>query len=243
MARNISIGDTVYVPCSKIEALADSGVALKKVSVVEISGRSVTVDILNHEPIKIASSLVHKDVGILIVNIGDFDTEFTLLDPLAKSILQFCRLLVDDQVRSERVRSVAELQKMWAQNQAAYSHVIWIGHGRKDAIKFAVDQWVDCEKLSEALRVRAAPQKTYISLCCNTGYRNFGGNMSSETICQNFIGPFHSVSGAVASQFCQTFLTYHFLEGRSVGVAFRNARSAVPGGVSFRLWEGGRLRL
>lgn len=223
--------------------MESTGVALYKTSVVELNGKRVKVRLRNGNLSNfIGSALLHRDVGILVINIGDFETEHTLLDPLAKSVAQFCRLLVpDDQIRSVRVRSLAELTQFWRQNQAAYSHVIWIGHGNETGIKFAVDGWKDSATLVQELRVHGAPKKTYISLCCKTGYQSFGAVMSEAPICRYFIGPFHSVEGAVASQFCQTFLTSHLLNGKTAGVAFRHARESVPGSSSFRLWNSGKL--
>ena len=65
--------------------------------------------------------------------------------------------------------------------------------------------------------------------------------MSKQTVFRAFIGPFQSVHGAEASQFCQTFLAAHFIHGSSVGVAFKSARDSTPGNTSFRLWENGKM--
>lgn len=58
----------------------------------------------------------------------------------------------------------------------------------------------------------------------------------------HFIGPFHSVHGAVASQLAQTSLAFHLIEGESIGVAFKHAREYTPGSTSFRLWTNGKLK-
>ena len=131
MAKNLSLNDTVYVPRCCVSGLEGAGVALCKRSVLELDGKKVRVQLHNGDASEwVGSSLVHKEVGILVVNIGDFETEDILLDPLAKSVAQFCRLLVpDDQIRSIRVRSLDELKQFWVKEQAAYSHVIWVGHG------------------------------------------------------------------------------------------------------------------
>ena len=240
MATGLAVGDTVYVPCSRVRGLENTGVSLYRSEVVEVSHSRVRVGVQDGSTSDwIGASLVHKSVGILVLRIGDFETEQTLLDPLAKSVTQFCRLLLpDDQVRAVRVRSLDELQQLWQREQAAYSHVIWIGHGSEAGINFGVGGWVDAETLGRTLRVYGAPRKIYISLCCKTGYKSFGSALSRTTMCNRFLGPFHSVEGAVASQFCQTFLASHLLEGRTVGVAFRKARGSVPGSTSFRLWTG-----
>lgn len=243
MATGLAVGDTVYVPCSRVSGLENTGVSLYRSEVVDVGHSKVKVQVRDGSTSEwIGASLVHKSVGILVVNIGDFETEHTLLDPLAKSVTQFCRLLLPDEyLRAVRIRSLDELHEFWQREQAAYSHVIWIGHGSETGIKFGVGGWVDAEILGRTLRVYGAPRKIYISLCCKTGYKNFGSTLSRTTMCSRFLGPFHSVEGAVASQFCQTFLASHLLEGRTVGVAFRKARSSVPGSTSFRLWTAGHL--
>jgi hypothetical protein len=244
MAAGLSVGDRVYVPCRRIDGLDGLGIALYETEVASVEGLTVRVRLRDGQPsAPIGSALVLRSVGILVVTVGDFESEAQLLDPLAKSVTQFCRLLVpDDQVRSVRVRSVAELVAMWRQNQAVYSHVVWVAHGSDTSIRFGVDGWVDAPTLVRSLRVHGAPRKVYLSLCCRTGYAAFGQAMSRAAICSDFVGPFHSVDGAVASQFCQTFLVGHLLEGRTVGVAFRHARASVPGSTSFRLWRAGRLK-
>ena len=110
------------------------------------------------DPIGVA--LLHRDVGILILCIGDMETERNLLDPLAKSILQFCRLLLKDgHVVSEKVRSLDELARTWRKGQAAFTHVVLIGHGSKDGLKFAMDEWVGADKIGESIRIRGAPKE------------------------------------------------------------------------------------
>lgn len=244
MAKKLEVDETVYVPCSRVADLRSTGVALYRTKVVEVEPSRVRIRLRNGSPSDwIGSAIVHRDVGILIFNIGDFETEHSLLDPLAISVKQFCRLLVpDDQIHSIRFRSLVELGIFWRKNQAAYTHVIWIGHGKESALKFGVDGWVDANRLAQELDVEGANSKTFISLCCKTGYKNFGSALSKTRICGTFLGPFQSVEGAVASQFCQTFLAGHLLDGKTIGVAFRHARNSVPGSTSFRRWISGDLK-
>ena len=173
MANKIQTGDTVYVACAHFQVLNDHPVALYETKVVDVSDKKVLINLPNgHDPAWIGKGLAHKNAGIIIITIGDFETEFTLLDPLAKSVLQFCRLLVpDDQLRAIKLRSLSELKSVWTKEQAAYSHVIFIAHGRKSGIKFGVDDWADTTQLGESIRVWGASPKVFISLCCQTGYK------------------------------------------------------------------------
>lgn len=244
MANNFAINDKVFVPASRIPGMEGHISAFYETRIAEVGVRKVKVQLREGATSEwIGSGLCQKNIGILLLTIGDLETETGLLDPLAKSVLQYCRLLVpDDYLRAYKIRSLAELKSIWHKEQAAYSHVVLVGHGSPEAIKFAVDEWVKPELLEATLRVRGAPKKVFISLCCQTGYKTAGGKLSEMALCSHWLAPFHSVHGAVASQFVQTFMAFHLLEGESVGVAFKHAREYTPGSTSFRLWENGSLK-
>lgn len=242
MAAKLRQGDKIYVPCSRL-GLEDRPFALHETEVVSLFDRSVVVKLpggSNSEPV--GASLVHRRLGLAVIRIGDFQTEATLLDPLTKSVLQYCRLLVTDSaLLLVEVRSLRELASWWSTHQMAYSHLVLIGHGRASGIRFAVDGWVDPDQLATELPCSVDEAKTVISLCCETGRAGFGKVFSSRKLCRSFVGPFNAVHGAIGSQFCQTFLAHQLLEGRTTKVAWRNAREAVPGSTSFRLWHRGQL--
>lgn len=244
MARNLNVDDMVYVPKNRIGLSVENGSAFHHTKVLEKRDRSIKVA-LPKQAISdwITAGCAHRDLGVLILRVGDFETETTLLDPLAKSLLQYCRLLLpDDQVHLEECRSHAELSHRWPKLSPAYSHVLLVAHGSKNAVKFGVDGWSDPTKWDELIDGRGQKRKIFMSLACQTGYQAFAGEFSRLTCCSYALAPFHSVHGAVASQFYQTFLAYHLLEGESAGVAFKHASDAVPGGKSFRLWQNGKRR-
>lgn len=244
MATHFAVDDKVFVPASRVPGMEGHSSAFYETRIAGVGVRKVKVHLQGGATSEwIGSGLCQKNIGILIFTIGDFETEAGLLDPLAKSVLQYCRLLVpDDYLRAYKIRSLAELKNIWQKEQAAYSHVVIVGHGSPDGIKFSVDEWVKADVLDATLKVRGATKKVFISLCCQTGYKAVGGKLSEMAICSHFLAPFHSVHGAVASQFAQTFLAFHLLEGESVGVAFKHAREYTPGSTSFRLWENGKLK-
>ena len=245
MAQGLKVGDRIYVPRARLGLSVDAPSAFVQTTVRAVEDRSVVVDLPGSNPPQsksIASSAARSNIGVLIVRIGDFDTETTLLDPLAKSLLQFCRLLVTDEAALLReVRSRDELKRFWQQDHGAYSHLILVGHGRRDGIRFGHDDWISAGELATLLEEPDAKEKIVISLCCENGYAAFGQALSRGNASQAVFGPFDSIHGAVASQFCQTFLTYHLLQGETLKVASRHARAAVPGASSFRLWVNGRL--
>lgn len=240
MASNLKAGERVYVPRSRL-GIAQEASAFYQTKVLDIKKRSITVSVPGGGTKTIASSLAHRRIGALVVNIGDYSTESTLLDPLAKSVLQYFRLLLsDDEVASVKLRSIAELDAIWKKNHKAYSHVVIVGHGSSDGITFGVDGLTRAERFENPFG-NTGPVNL-VSLCCETGYAAFSKPLSQQKAFRCVIAPFHSVHGAVASQFCQTFFSYHLLEGETLAVAFKHARESVPGGASFRMWRDGILK-
>ncbi|MCT7655981.1 hypothetical protein MBH78_17970, partial [Oceanimonas sp. NS1] len=191
MARNLKVGDRVYVPCSKFSELTDQPSAFYWTKVVDIKNKSIKSRFTAAEGVRLfGMSLAHDNLGLLIISIGDFETETALLDPLSKSVLQYARLLMpDDALLYIKLRSVSELKTYWQRDQAAYTHVVLIGHGSNSWIKFGVDGWVTADQFQqEILRVWGGAKKTIISLCCQTGYKAFRGKLSSFAQCKYFMG-------------------------------------------------------
>lgn len=97
MATNINIGDTVYVCRNRLEAVNDQTQAFYRTEVVGRQGRKRSVRLPNGNDSEFVSSkFMHHRVGVAILAFGDFHSESTLLDPLAKTVLQYCRLLFGD---------------------------------------------------------------------------------------------------------------------------------------------------
>ena len=241
--KTFRIGDSVYVPSSQLGAAVQIDQAFYRTNVVARRDRSVQVGIPGGGVSGwIATSRLHKMLGVAVITIGDFQTEEALLNPLSKSVLQFCRLLLDDSsVVSVRIRAISELGEWWKNNHLAYSHIVMIGHGSRDGIVFGVGGLRKAVSFDRRVAVHGGPKRVFISLCCETGRAPFARDFSALQICGNLMAPFHSVHGAVASQFCQTFLTWHILQGKSVKVAYRNAAASVPGNDSYKLWRAGNL--
>ena len=226
---------------SLLENVAEQPSAFIRRPVLEIRDRSVRIEV-GGESYWVASSKCQRNIGLLIFAVGDLESEATLLDPLSKSVTQFCRLLAsDDYVRSYKIRSGAELRAIWSREHRAYSHVILIGHGNGTGLRFAVDDWLNATQLEGILDVDGVEPKYFVSLACQAGQAAFGRPFSQMDACSAFLGAFHSVHGAIASQFVQSFLVFHLLEGETTAVAFRHARERVPGSTSFRLWRDGAM--
>jgi hypothetical protein len=197
----------------------------------------------------IGSRHARSDAGVLIIRVGDLvgsGGETTLLDPLAKSVLQFMRLLLgDDYLRSVHIRTLEELKRLWADEYAARTHVVLISHGARDGLIFLGEKvpagdLVDV--LAEGVAHLPVKQKHWLSLACLTGRSGLARPMSRSPHCSDFIGPYGSVHGAAASSFAQTFFVEHLLHGHNVTDACRRASRESGPGDQFRHWKDGRLR-
>lgn len=243
MSGPIREGDTVFAPRAKVGLEQNHPSAFVEAQVLKRKDRSVELKLpQNQPPVWIGTSQVRKALGLLLITIGDYKTEETLIRPLGKSVLQFLRLLdTDDNVYAFAIRSVAELEQVWKSRHTATSHVILVGHGARNSVTFGVDGAVNAAGLSAVLDGTKTSPKVFVSLCCKTGYAGFAKPFSSYSSCQSIVAPFHSVHGAIASQFCQTFLCRHLLLGDTDRVAFRHARDSCAGSERFRFWENGDL--
>jgi hypothetical protein len=241
MTKKFIENDTVYIPSLILPDGDSYPTSIYRTSVSQTQLKSIKVRLRDGGYSDwIASSKAHKNLGIAIVTIGDFSTEETLLNPLAKSVLQFSRLLLDDSsITSIKVRAIGEFGAWWKVNQLAYSHIILIGHGSPNDISFAYGGARSPADFQRRVFIGGEGKKTFISLCCETGKNSFGSEFSKMPSCDNFIAPFHSIHGAVASQFFQTYMCWHLLYGKTTKIAFNKAASTVPGSDIFRLWKDG----
>lgn len=193
-------------------------------------------------PICVAASAAHRNIHVLVIRIGDFSTENTFLDPMAKSILQFLRvLLTDGYVTKFEVRSIGELAEYWRLNHRIISHVVLVGHGQTDGLLFGAMNLISADALSAALNVAGVTPKTFISLACETGKGVFAREFSGSPVCKAYIGPYCSIHGADASLFVQNFLSTHFLDGLTLLVAMKKSYGSISR-CKFRLWSDGALR-
>jgi hypothetical protein len=244
MATNIQINDQVFVP-RKLLGLDPNDVSpfwRTTVREKKENARSVRVDLPNGARSEwVATSKISRQLGILILRIGDYE-EWKLIDPLFKSVLHFCNiLLTGDYVRPFEVRTIRELIRFWRDHHAGYDQVVFVGHGSESSVMFG-DRDLSARRLVQILAGANPQPKEFISLCCQTGQQPFAKPFSQSDICTAFLGPFHSVHGCIASQFCQNYLTNRLLDNQSIGVAFNNARRNLLGTASFRLWQGGILK-
>jgi hypothetical protein len=242
------VGAEVFVPSRLLPKPDEQPFALMRRKVTGTTNRSVRIDVQDAmgNDIEVSSRLLHgEDLGITILRVGHFVTEDTALDPLAKSLLQFTRLLIDDEVvRLVEVRTAAEIREIWSKIGPSTTHVILVGHGRSDSFRL-LDEPVPLRGDQFAALFENVPKskpKTWVSLSCLTGRTPFAKPFSSSEVCADFFAPYQSVHVAAASQFAQTFFVNHLLNAVGVIAAHRRAMDAVGSGVSFRHWRDGVLR-
>jgi hypothetical protein len=164
------------------------------------------------------------------------------MDPICKSILNFLRLLLpDDQVRLVELRTESELEQFFQLYASAYTLWIVVGHGTEGGeLLFTGSNKAASSALAAKLVSHASAPKTFLFLSCHAGKAAFAKAFSSvRALCNISIAPTGALHSAIASQFAQTFLSYLFLEGRQVGVAFNKATEKTPTSTRFRLWRNG----
>jgi hypothetical protein len=237
----------VYVPTSLLPAPERFNQALVRLTVDGNRKRSVLVTPPGAKAgVTIASARVHSsDLGLLVIRIGDLKSESGVLDPLAKSIWEFFRLLLpDDQIHLLRLRTVHELHDFWTKHHGAYSHIVIVGHGTSDYLPFldAEQGKLSGEAFTSILAGDGVKAKQIVSLACATGRATFAKPLSDSSVCLNLVAPYQPVHAAAASHFCQTYFTRLLLEGRTSKTSFDGAAAAVVGQSHFRLWQDGRIK-
>ncbi len=239
-------GSKVYVPSSKVGLGTSYHSAMVECTFVEKEKRSGYVENIPgiQERKKIDLRLIHKQLFILIVQIGDFITEESLLDPLYDSIFQYSSLLIMlENIRKVKIRSLAEFVYFWKLFGVLTSHIVLIGHGESGKLIFGDDDKVSAREIIEGMQVKnsAGQSVLFISLCCKSGKADFGKIVSRAPLCQAFIGPSEVVHAANASQFYQTLMAYQLLYGRTIQTAYQYARVFTPGVTEFNMWMDGKL--
>ena len=226
MANPYSVGNTVLVPAGLLSNRDERSYAYAERSVLQVGAATVTVadfdsaDAPEHGTKRIRVDRVHPgNLGVLVLRVGDLGSEDTLLDPLAKSMTQFLRLLLpDDRLWHLSLRTWTELSAYWTKYHARFTHVVLVSHAGTDGVDFLDRPGMSGTDFGRALEALApdTPAKVFLSLACQTGRAPFLKGLSESRIASACIAPFHKVHGAVASQFCQAFMVFRLLEGDKI---------------------------
>lgn len=240
----LNAGEHVYVPTDRVTDTVETPHSLIRAQVTGVAQRTVTLDCpygIGHKTV--ATSAVHRDVGVCVIRVGDYQTETNLLNPLTKSIIHFLRILLpDDQLGTHYIRTPAELYHIVHTYGGAFTHFVLVGHASAAGLHFAFGVREPAAVLAQTLPQHTQRRHNFITLCCHSGERAFAHAFSSSAACDHLVAPFGPLHAAAASQFAQTFFAQHFLEGRSFSVAFNRSHDSVPRGTRFRHWRNGLLQ-
>lgn len=233
-----SVGERVWV--SSVHLPGTQPFALMERKVLSVVDRSITVDDGSDGVVKVSTRSAHsRSLGFLVLRIGDLATEDTLLDPLAKSVLQYLRLLISDtEIRMLHVRTETEVRAFMASHGAAFSHVLLVGHGTPTSL-LAMGVPLSGAEVGSMLDVGAP--KVVISLACSTGKTAFARQLSSSHSCREYVAPFREAHGAAASLYLQALLHRHLLMGHEFRTAARLSNQDLEG-THFRHWRNGVLQ-
>jgi hypothetical protein len=238
------VGQKVLAPIYRFPYGDQAPYAMAQGTVRAVSNRSCEVELPYVGTRTIASARLHGDRGVCIVRIGDFKSELEVIDPICKSVLHFLRLLLcGEYVRLVELRTFAELDEFFELNASLYSLWIVVGHATLGGeLCFTRGNRMRAMDLASTLAPHVAVPTNFLFLSCNTGLAAFAKPFSSATsLCDTLIAPLGALHSAVASQFAQTLLSYLYLEGCPIGVAFNKAAEKVPASTKFRLWRKGRF--
>lgn len=194
----------------------------------------------------IRASRAFKNHGVLVITVGDFDSEWPLLDPLSRSVREFLNLLLDPaSVKFVKVRCLEELRRAWSKLSPGTSHVVFLGHGSEHGLFFGGDDLdLAGDKLADALVPVSGDLagKTFVFLSCKAGVAGFAKTFSAASHVGAVIAPLRSVHGAEAALFAQAFFTEHFLKGGTPAIAFNRVKR-LPSltACRFRIWRNGVL--
>jgi hypothetical protein len=235
----------VHVPAKSVGLGDDYPSAMVECNFVRMSGyRSVVDDVPNtHGERQLDRRLVTRKLGILILQLGDFDTEDYLLEPSFRALSHISSLvLLPEYVWARRVRSLEEMETFWERSIGVVSHLVLVGHGGKASLTFGrksvgVDEF--CSVLGRDSVDGEAP--LVISLCCKSGSGLFGKEVSGNPTCRAFIGPSGAIHAANSALFYQSFLSHSLVDGRTIEKAYQLARVFTPGVTEFNMWQKTKL--
>ncbi len=129
---------------------------------------------------------------------------------------------------------------IWSAQHATKIFAVVIGHGKKNAVQFAVDGWVDALRIKSAFET-GGTEVSIVSTACQTGRRSFSQILSRSSIIREVLAPQHSVPGPIAAQFVQNYFAERLVAAHTGKTAFTGARSTPAAACNFRRWKNGSL--
>jgi hypothetical protein len=84
----------VYVPRSRLDLTRQDSSAFFRTKVLEVLERSVRISLPGGGTAEIGSSQVRRDTGVLLINVGDFESKVGLFNKIENSIYKYISLLL-----------------------------------------------------------------------------------------------------------------------------------------------------
>lgn len=244
MSSYINVGDRVCVPVERIAPGHSCPFPIVEGTVISRDKRTVTIDLpygIGSRSIA-SSAVLHTDLSISIIRIGDFQTEISLLDPLTKTLTHFLKLLLpDDRRRTHYIRTPQELYDLYERENRSVSIFVIVGHASDKSLHFGMDSKVTSKELADTFYSISGYPHDYLFLCCESGKAAFAKDFSASRCCNDFVGPMRSLHGASAAQFGITLLSKILFEGTSFRVSFKQSARSNPGTANFRNWRNGHI--
>jgi hypothetical protein len=269
------VDDEVWVPVADVKAMRPTYTPPADAAVVhgKLHGRvdaddapgvprtwNVTVNGLTddagiEETIEVSSRRFRRYTKILIVRIGDWETEQLTLNPLADSLkAQLSLLLPPGFVDVEYIRTLDELKGALklhgggksTEGKTPWGYAVLVGHGRSGGnagMNFG-GTWCTPLAIAGAIGGLGPGRKSFseakiISVCCHTGDPSFAETIS-DTLNSTFVGPSESVHSYEAAAFVLRLFYEHFLQGRLWSDAFRETcQASATFSTRFRCWRDG----
>ena len=275
--KSFAEGDRVWLPASEVRkhrqdfepvhagAMVEGKLAGRVGALVRGIPRTWHVDVSGvhdaagtQEPLPVSSRHFRRHAKILIVRIGDWETEHPTLNPLASSLkAQLSLLLPPGDVEVEYIRTLHELAGVLrlhggglaptGRRQAhPWGYAVLVGHGRagtSPGIRFG-DEWHSPRKIAAAIKglgpgARTFSEARFISLCCETGEASFARAFTKE-LHTAWVAPGDAVHSFEAAGYVQRVFFEHFLAGETWSRAFRKTSKATEDySTSFRCWLNG----
>ena len=170
---------------------------------------------------------VFLNPGFLVIVLGQVEAEAPLeqagyaLHASIQSMFADCGI----PVMFERMRTFIELQKSIETFRGVCSHIVLIGHGEVDGIKFLDrDEFVSGAELAEIFECfeDCSPIQV-ISLCCHSGIQSIAGDISKAESVAEVIAPQAPFHVQWAVHFVSGYLLEFFLHGSTVDDAVAKA--------------------
>jgi hypothetical protein len=213
--------------------------------------------------------VVLDNPGFLVLQLGDREAEHTV-DRAAKaihgsleSLFASCGVRVDFEIR----RTPEELAAFMAYARDMYSHIVLIGHGDKDGLKFrsiSIDTPNDESEAERRARLSIVSAQRVVdllgcdlgcrdveilSLCCHSGCDEMGAALSDAKNVSSVIAPAKEVSMQWAAHFVTDYFLRVFVNNEHVDdavpaavLACSDQSTATPTNyVPMRVWRDGQL--